>query len=1494
MPIKTDTGSSPYFDDFNDSDDFYKVLFKPSVPVQVRELNQLQSIVQKQIERFGDNIFKRGTIVDGCAFTFHDDVHYVKIKDTETDGSPVAVSIFVDKYVKNSANLQAYIITSNTGFETQDPDLNTLYLRYLNTGTNGQVVFESGEILTVFDGENSIYEVSISSGGSSFSNTDAPLFLSAIAVQNSTGGKSFTNSTGAACTFSVGQNLIGGISSANVIITGVDTTSNNDSVILTFRPQYNELTTPTVNAASWTILPNENISTNTVNNGVRGAVVREILGSGAAASIVTDGTGVITTMSMTNRGSGYIVPPYVTVISPTGTPSTLNIIAENYVGQITVSSLSNPIGTGYGFSVGRGVIYQLGYFARVDEQFIIVEKYSNTPDAKSVGFNTIENIINSNIDPALLDNALGTFNYTAPGADRLKLSPTLFVQNTSDAVANNEFFPIVEFSAGTPYKQNKYTAYQVVEQEMARRTFDESGNYVLDNFLATTVSSNTIVDEANTFDIVIDPGKAYISGHRVETYGNYRTSISKGTDTAILNNASTTVVYGNYIRVNNAAGVFLFSTGDVVSLRDTAKTFFASSSNYGSVPTAPGVEIGAARIRSMVYESGIPGSPDAVYRLYLFNITMNPGKNFKNIRSVFYDGASYDAVADIVLNTDVTPGLPVAQLQDTTNNTLMFYTGADAVKDITGITYQYRTQKQTGLSSNTQGKITVTLSDASETHPYIGNLTSNEKEDVIIIPLANAEQSTTATGTVVVTTSANSVTANATTAFLTEFAAGDYVKISANSSGGSNYRRISSITNSTYLTLDSAPTFANVASTLTLAFPQFAPIPFSTRTNRTGNVSVNGKTLTLDLGLQTGNTLTGNVAVAVAYNVKVTNATPITKTANRDLYVRINCANSIGNTTGPWCIGVPDIFRLKNVYLGGNTTFLSTDSGVVDITRHFVIDHNQKSNEYNVGYLYIKPTERYTLSSADRLLVKFDAFTAGAQDTLFCVSSYSVNNSTELASLTTAVNTVEIPETVTSQGMQIDLRDYFDFRPVVANTVVLATSQATAPVHPPVPVSNAYFGNTSDPANILKFPVPDSDLVFNIEYYLGRKDIVTIGGDGVFNFIKGSPALAPVAPSVPADSLVIDVLNIPPYPSLPGNRSANTINLLNKRIINQKELINREAVYTVRTEAQLDPVKYSQTPAFTMRDIKSLQNRIEQLEYYSTLSLTEDKVKNEFISSSANSQLDRFKFGYFVDNFTTTSYADLQDIEFNATTNADRATLVPNSTRINFKYTPYGNTVANSTVGNIVLLPYESVSVVSQLQATTTRPGIVDQPSRKPTPGVNKGKINITPSSFRPHQKASTFAVFALSAAKGNYPNIVDTSKDVKAGKTLNKAQAFDIEVTGLRASTVFTFYFDRQNKSANCKPRGGKKGGVLKSNAQGILSFTFFLEYLNAIDLIDISVISNSPYKLGGISGMPAPIPLFVPPPGAVVSSDKAITLYQGSTVVASGVIPVKLTFDK
>ena len=52
MTQKTNLNISPYFDDFDASKNFYKILFKPGVPVQARELTSLQSYLQNQLKSF--------------------------------------------------------------------------------------------------------------------------------------------------------------------------------------------------------------------------------------------------------------------------------------------------------------------------------------------------------------------------------------------------------------------------------------------------------------------------------------------------------------------------------------------------------------------------------------------------------------------------------------------------------------------------------------------------------------------------------------------------------------------------------------------------------------------------------------------------------------------------------------------------------------------------------------------------------------------------------------------------------------------------------------------------------------------------------------------------------------------------------------------------------------------------------------------------------------------------------------------------------------------------------------------------------------------------------------------------------------------------------------------------------------------------------------------------------------------------------------------------
>jgi hypothetical protein len=453
----------------------------------------------------------------------------------------------------------------------------------------------------------------------------------------------------------------------------------------------------------------------------------------------------------------------------------LDVDALNFMGAITVAnSALSPIGTGYGVTIGEGTIYQKGFFSRVSQQLEVVSKYSNTGFNKSVGFFTEEDIIDSNEDTSLLDNATGTFNYAAPGADRLKLTPDLRAIDKEAADANTEFLPIIEFADGRPYRQNQSTVYNVIGDEIAKRTYEESGNYVLDQFIVSLRDSAIFSETSSVFKMNIDPGKAYINGYRVET-DHYRANVAKGVGIGTNNAAKLRLGYGSYVRVKELGGNFAFNLGAQIDLQDAPAGYVTSSA--GNAISASGNKIGEARIRSVTLESGQIGSADAIYRLYLFDIVMNSGKNFGNIGSVYYGGTN-KGVADVIIGAS-----GQAQLEDAASTSLL-YSSVSAMKSAANISYTYRTVNESE-TANTAGYIELNLG-AGEAFPYSGALSTSAKNELLIIPKANYQALAAATGTISIGagSAANVNVAGAGgTNFLTVFSAGDFVKF-ANSTGG--------------------------------------------------------------------------------------------------------------------------------------------------------------------------------------------------------------------------------------------------------------------------------------------------------------------------------------------------------------------------------------------------------------------------------------------------------------------------------------------------------------------------------------------------------------------------------------------------------------------------------------------------------------------------------------------------------------------------------------
>jgi len=144
MSLNTNFNVSPYYDDYDENKKFHRVLFKPAVALQARELTQLQTILQKQVERFGNNIYKEGTIIEGCSIQLDQNYDFIKIGDLQTNGQPVAPSTYKGLYAKGAvSNVTAIIQEYADGLVSQDPNLTTLYIDYLTTGASGEKIFNT-------------------------------------------------------------------------------------------------------------------------------------------------------------------------------------------------------------------------------------------------------------------------------------------------------------------------------------------------------------------------------------------------------------------------------------------------------------------------------------------------------------------------------------------------------------------------------------------------------------------------------------------------------------------------------------------------------------------------------------------------------------------------------------------------------------------------------------------------------------------------------------------------------------------------------------------------------------------------------------------------------------------------------------------------------------------------------------------------------------------------------------------------------------------------------------------------------------------------------------------------------------------------------------------------------------------------------------------------------------------------------------------------------
>jgi len=1171
----TNLNVSPYFDDFDSYDNFHKVLFKPGYPVQARELTTLQSILQNQIEKFGQHFFKEGAKVIPGNTTYNRSYYSVELNNTYL-GVPVAAyasQLVGTKITGQTSGVTAVVEKVLLPQESERGNL-TLYVNYLSSSTlnNSTLQFSDGELLS---------------------------------------------------------------------------------------------------------------TTTTITSGLLGN------------NVISAGT-------------------------PFG-----STIAQN----------STSIGSA--FSIGNGVYFIRGNFVNVDSETLILSQYSNTASCR-IGLYITEEIINSDEDETLNDNSQGFNNYAAPGADRFRISTSLFKKPLTDFNDNN-FVELAVVENGVLRSQVRNTQYSLIADELARRTYDESGDYYVKPFdISVKESLNDNLGNRGVYNTgqftqaggnpsedlalyQLSPGKAIIRGYDVETISPTFVDVPKPRTTKTLNNQSFVYNTGSNILVNRVYGAPIIGVGNtyVLSLRDRRVGL--------STIDSAGKEIGVARVYDFALESGsyqtsLPQINQWNLSLYdtqlVTEITLNEpitlevptfvkGKNsgatafIKNTVNAGTALTVYERSGNFVLNESfIFDGIENGRVAIAITN----YSLSD-VKSVYGIVGSAKTftadtvqvsNHQVGPSNISKASDSgiSTITSTNPTFPgngsivKIGNILKYSDPNSVDPTYVRVESvgvtSVTVSGVTtvfgvasgrlptsvlsvsnleVLVTSENAATDdtfytslphnNISSLTLVDSAITIRKSFTVDISGNQLSSAVVSGDNETFLAFDeeryslvrsngvteplSADKFAfinggtqlqiyglggndsgaNLITTLT----KVKPTAKIKRKNRVNSIIIdkskyNGSGIgqtTLGDGLSFGNYPYGTrvqddiISLNVSDIIQIHGIYESIDTGNPSApKVVLSSISGPTTTTSDLIIGeqmvgqssgaiaivaekltdsqISYILKNQNNFVEGESvTFVESNIQSVittledvsaNISSNFNFNNGQNSNFYNYGFVRRKSN----ISEPTRRLKVY--FSNGFYE------------STDNGDLTTADSYAVFDYTKEIQRVNgVRNTDIIDIRPKVSDLTVTEGSRS------PLEFYGRTFSSTGNAAsNIL---ASGELLLVSYSFYLGRIDRIYLSKSGVFQVKYGTPAEKPEKPVSVDESLEIGTITLPPY------------------------------LYNVNQAS----ISFLEHKRFRMIDIKQLENRIKNLEYYTTLSLLESNTQNMFIPDEAG--LNRFKSGFFVDNFTS-------------------------------------------------------------------------------------------------------------------------------------------------------------------------------------------------------------------------------------------------------------------
>jgi len=933
-----------------------------------------------------------------------------------------------------------------------------------------------------------------------------------------------------------------------------------------------------------------------------------------------------------------------------GTSKTVKSFSANEVITATVNGITytfitadtDPCGYGSIVTIQRGIYYINGSYVLCDNQQLILEKYSNTPSYR-VGLTVEETVVTPEDNETLLDNAQNSYNYAAPGAHRYMIDLILDKRSLTSTDDQN-FVELLRTDEGVNLKQVTKTEYSELEKTLARRTYDEAGDYTVKDF-AIDIREHRTNDRGqwttNTSyligDVVTNAGKTYtakISGSSVSTAPTHTsgTAYDGPGSTGINWTYTTNPVYNRgifkngsesklaiglepgkaYVRgyeiekiateyvaidkardlvqadnafVNTTVGNYVYVT-NINNLPPVAT--FETISLYNQVTgsagrgVATGTKIGTARVRFIDWDSGTLGATTAIYKVGLFDVKMNTGYLFdRHVKSIYYSNGSTAQN----FTADINPITTQLIGSVTAAGTTVTGTGTSFLTDlIAGDYIQVAGVNYLVSSISAQGTLVLGASLTATGAPYslVKTKLQETNADSLIfqLPYYAVASLRSVNGT-------NDTTYTAYERYTgtASSASGSYCTLTVSTASGS---MASGATNGNYILCDN--------TTGSIIVPT--------------SIATSGSSVTFTLS----NTYAARQFVVIGtVNKTGTTNTEKTKTLNSATVTFTTQATAGGPSLS---LGKSDGWKVTSVLMQSGTFASPGGTYNIDISDRYDFDNGQKGTYYDIAKLVLKDT--YVPPSAP-VQVIFEYFTHSTGD--YCsVKSY--------------------PADVAYSDIPAVLRDSLDFRPRIDDTGTVFSGSGAATL----------------------IPKRGQDVRTDFTYYLSRKEKIALDINGNFFNISGTSSLTPGDPADPSIGLVLYSLSLEPY--------------------------------TFGTTAKNIEIKKFDNKRYTMRDIGKLEKRIDNLEYYTSLSLLEQQTESLKITDSTG--LDRMKNGFIVDSFNGHGVGATSSADYKCSIDMSKGELRPFYTMRNVNLIEKNSNDSQRSAahyaqyGDVITLPIQS------------------------------------------------------------------------------------------------------------------------------------------------------------------------------------------------------------